>query len=86
MERDILLKLRNGTVYQVNLLISEFLFCDNDDIIVLVSKDIVNIDTIKTIGMDKLGQSNRFKKERIDKITIGKVELKYDTECGWHKV
>lgn len=86
LERDILLKLRNGTVYQVNLLISEFLFCSNDDIIILVSKDIVNIDTIKTIGMDKLGQSKRFKKERIDKISIGKVELKYDTEHGWHKV
>lgn len=85
LERDILLKLRNGTVYQVNLLISEFLFCDNDDIIVLVSKDIVNIDTIKTIGMDKLGQSNRFKKERIDKITIGQAELKYDTERGWYR-
>lgn len=85
LERDILLKLRNGMDYQVNLLFSEFLFCDNDDIIVLVSKDIANIDTIKT-NMNKLLESKRFRKEDISKILIGQAVLKYDMEHGWYRV
>lgn len=85
LERAILLKLKNGMAYQVNLLISEFLFCNNDDIIVLVSKDIAGVDTIKT-NMNKLLQSKRFRKEDIAKISIGQAELKYDTERGWYKI
>lgn len=85
LERDILIKLRNGMDYQVNLLFSEFLFCDNDDIIVLVSKDIADVDTIKT-NINKLLQSKRFRKEDVAKIVVGQAELKYDTERGWHKV
>lgn len=85
LERDILLKLRNGTVYQVNLLISEFLFCSNNDIIILVSKDIADVDTIKT-NINKLLQSKRFRKEDVAKIAVGQAELKYDTERSWYKV
>lgn len=86
LERDIVLKLKNGTVYQVNLLISEFLFCDNDDIIILVSKGIDDTKTIKTNGVEKFMKSQKLKKETVDKISIGQVDLKYDAERGWYKV
>lgn len=87
LERDIAIKLKNGMVYQVNLLISEFLFCDNDDIIILVSKVApVTTASHNITGLNKILHTTRLKKETIDKVSIGHVDLKYDMEHGWHKV
>ncbi|MDR1549789.1 MAG: hypothetical protein LBT06_14540 [Hungatella sp.] len=83
LDKDITITVRTRDTYKINLLNSELFICENDDILILVSKNhqnnTKNVNSIILPSVSKeILENKRFEKSSIDHIRFGKTIIKFN--------